>query len=251
MGTRILLFVSLFGTLIFASCTSSRKIAYFENAQDTTYFKQVLGTIEAPFQKNDILDVTISSLDSKASADFNKTEAVNPTTKGYLVNNDGNIQLPMLGNVQVAGLTKKQVKENITNMILAKKLLVEPMVEIRHLNFDVTVLGEVAHPSVINVPSEQISLIKALSLAGDMTIYGKRENVLLVREEGGVRKTRYINLSSSDFLNSQYYYLKPNDLIYVEPSKAKVASSGWGMQVLPLAITTVSFLFLVLDRVIK
>jgi polysaccharide export outer membrane protein len=208
----------------------------------------VLGVIDAPFQKNDILDIVISSRSKEASSDFNKSDL---TSKGYLINNAGDIELPMIGAIKAAGLTKKQLKENITNAILLKKLLVEPMVEIRYLNFEVTILGEVGHPSVINVPSEQISLIKALALAGDLTIYGKRENVLLVREEDGQRKTRRIDLNSTDFLNSQYYYLKPNDMVYVEPNKTRLFATGKAQQILPLALTGVSLLFLVLDKVIK
>ena len=245
MGTRFLLLTFLVCLLFCVSCTPTNKIAYLQNAKDTTY-RQTLRTIEAPFQKNDILNVIISSLDAKASADFNKVEA-----KGYLINSQGNIEMPMLGDIKAEGLTKLQLKESITKTILAKKLLVEPQVEIRYLNFEVTVLGEVGHPAVINVPSEQITLFKALGLAGDMTIYGKRENVLLVREEEGVRKTRRINLNSSDFLNSQYYYLKPNDLIYVEPNKTKVAVNGRAQQVVPLIFSSISILFLVFDKVIK
>lgn len=129
--------------------------------------------------------------------------------------------------------------------------MVNPIVDIRLLNFEVTVLGEVANPAVITVPSEKISLVKALGMAGDITIYGKKDNVLLIREENGVRKTRHINLNSSDFLNSEYYYLHPNDVVYVEPNKAKVAVSGRSQQVLPLVLTSVSILVFVLDKVIK
>ncbi len=99
--------------------------------------------------------------------------------------------------------------------------------------------------------NEQISLVKALGLAGDLTIYGKRDNILLIREEDGIRTTRRIDISSSKFLQSEYYYLKPNDVIYVEPNKAKVALSGRSQQILPIVITSVSFLFLILDKVIK
>jgi polysaccharide export outer membrane protein len=246
MGTRILSFISIICIFLCTSCTSTKKIAYFENAQDTS-FRQILGVVEAPLQKNDILDITISSRSKEASADFNK----GIDSKGYLINTEGNIELPMLGNIKAEGLTKKQLKDHITNTILAKQLLVEPLVEIRYINFQVTVLGEVSNPTVINVPSEQISLVKALALAGDLTIYGKRDNILLVREEDGQRKTRRINLNSSDFLNSQYYYLKPNDMVYVEPNKTKLFATGKAQQVLPLALTGVSLLFLVLDKVIK
>jgi len=247
MGTKTVLFTSVIGILLLVSCTSPKKISYFQSAQDTT-FRPVLGTVEFPIQKNDILNITVSSLSRTASADFNSND---PAVKGYLVNSDGNIQMPTLGSIAAAGLTKKQLKENITNAILSKKLLLDPIVEIRHLNFEVTVLGEVANPSVINVPSEQISLVKALGLAGDLTIYGKRDNILLIREEEGKRTTRHIDINSVDFLNSPYYYLKPNDVIYVEPGKAKIASTSRSQQIIPVVLSGISILVLVLDRVIK
>jgi polysaccharide export outer membrane protein len=247
MGTKIILFTSLGCLLFCASCTTTKKIAYFESAQDTT-FRSTLSTVEAPIQKNDILNITITSLSKTASADFNSND---PAVKGYLVHSDGNIQMPTLGSIVAAGLTKKQLKENITNTILSKKLLLDPIVEIRHLNFEVTVLGEVTNPSVINVPSEQISLVKALGLAGDLTIYGKRDNILLIREEDGKRTTRHIDINSVDFLNSPYYYLKPNDVIYVEPGKAKIATTSRSQQIIPVVLSGISILALVLDRVIK
>jgi polysaccharide export outer membrane protein len=260
MGTRIMLFTALFCLLFCASCTTTNKLAYFQNTKDTTY-KQLLSVPESPLQKNDFISISISSLSAEASAIFNPIPANNGKTAtasgndaqyvGYLINSDGNIQLPILGNIKAAGMTKKQLKDYITNTILAKKLLVDPLVDVRFLNFEVTVIGEVAAPKVITVPNEKISLIKALSMAGDLTVYGKRENVMLIREEDGIRKTRHLNLNSSDFLNSEYYYLKPNDIVYVEPNKAKVAASSRSQQVLPLVLTSISILVFVLDKVIK
>jgi polysaccharide biosynthesis/export protein len=247
MGTRFLLFLSILSMLFCASCTTTSKTAYFQNALDTT-FQQRFGGVDAPIQYSDILSIVITSKSKEASVDFNKADI---TSKGYFVNSNGNVQLPTLGYVPAVGFTKKQLEQNITNLITTKKLLLEPIVEVRHLNFEVTVLGEVGHPLVINVPNEQISLVKALGMAGDLTIYGKRDNILLIREEDGIRRTRRIDISSSNFLNSEYYYLKPNDVIYVEPNKAKIALSGRSQQILPVVITSVSFLFLVLDRIIK
>jgi polysaccharide biosynthesis/export protein len=247
MGTRFLLVISIVSSIFCASCTTTSKIAYFQNSLDTT-FQQTFGGVDAPIQYSDILSVTISSKSKEASADFNKADL---TAKGYFVNSSGNIQLPTLGYVKAVGYTKKQLEQNITDIILSKKLLLEPIVEIRYLNFEVTVLGEVGNPLVITVPNEQISLVKALGMAGDLTIYGKRENVLLIREENGVRRTRRIDLTSSNFLNSEYYYLKPNDVIYVEPNKSKIATSGRSQQILPIVITTASFLFVILDNILK
>ncbi|MGB4845373.1 MAG: polysaccharide biosynthesis/export family protein [Ferruginibacter sp.] len=256
MASRFILIVIAIPLLFCISCTSTKKFAYFRDVQDTA-FRAALPVIEAPFQKNDLLNIKISSLNAKASAEFNQTgeanagDGGNNQGTGYQIDNNGNIEIPMLGTITAAGLTKRELKEKITNVILEKKLLLEPVVAIRQLNFDVTILGEVGNPTVINVPSENISLIKALGLAGDLTIYGKRDNILLVREENGARVTRRLNINSSDFLNSPYYYLKPNDVIYVEPNTAKVAVSGRSQQIIPIVFTGISVLLLVLDKVVK
>jgi polysaccharide export outer membrane protein len=242
MGTRFLLFIFFTGLIFFSSCTSTKSISYFQTDRDTT-FKVILDTIESPIEKNNILSINISSLNRVASADFNSTEK---SEKGYLVNNDGNIELPILGSIRAEGLTKTQLKEVITKMILDKGLLIDPIVEIRHINYEVTVLGEVASPTVITVPSEKISMVKALGLAGDLTIYGKRDNVLLIREEDGKRTTHRINLNSVDFLNSPYYYLKPNDLVYVEPNKSKIASTDRVLLILPIILSSLSIVLIVL-----
>jgi polysaccharide export outer membrane protein len=239
--------VSGLSLVLCISCTSTKQIAYFGDAQDSQS-RAVLSTIEAPIQKNDILNITVSSLDAKSDVEYNRADL---TSKGYLVNSDGNIQLPKLGNIKAEGLTKKQLTDNITAAISARKELLNPIVEIRHLNFEVTVLGEVGNPTVINVPSEHISLVKALGLAGDLTIYGRRDNVLLIREEGGKRMTTHVNLNSAEFLNSEYYYLKANDVVYVQPSKSKIATTDRATQIIPVVLSGISILVLVLDRVIK
>lgn len=258
LRTLILFFIVAQVVLLNLSCTSTRKTVYFYNVQDTTFLQRG-AEMQAPIQENDILGISISSLNAEASAIFNPPNSNNSRSTtvtgsssepgGYLVNSDGNIQLPVLGTIKAAGLTKKELGDNITNMILSKKLLIDPLVEIRFLNFEVTVIGEVAHPTVITVPSEKISLLKAIGLAGDLTIYGKRENVLLIREENGKKKTRHIDLNSSNFFNSPYYYLQPNDVIYVEPNKAKVASAGRSQQLLPVILSALSVVVIVLDRV--
>ena len=259
MATRLF----VLGTLIvffLSSCTTTQNVTYFSDIEDAN-FKSTLGVVEAPIQSNDVLSIYISSLDLEASSIFNanntfvsrSTTATGSSTQsaGYLVNADGNIQMPILGNIKAAGLTKTQLKDQITKTLLSKKLLIDPIVDIRYLNFEVTVLGEVAKPTVITVPSEKISLVKALGLAGDLTIYGKRTNILLIREKNGERITRHININSSDFITSPYYYLQPNDVVYVEPNKAKIASASRTQQLLPIILTGLSAAIIVLDRIIK
>lgn len=243
------------------SCIDSRKATYFNDTRDANIVPSLADTLSPLIQKNDILSISITSLNAEASAIFNISNNVNASTvtstgssltgAGYLVNSDGNIQLPMLGNMQVAGLTSKEVKDRITAVINEKKLLLDPVVSVHHLNYEVTVLGEVSKPTVINVPNEKISLLKALGLAGDITIYGKKDNVLLIREINGKRKVKRINLNEEDFLTSPFYYLQPNDVIYVEANKSKIANANSFRQTLPIILSGLSLIILALDRVIK
>lgn len=237
------------------SCTTSNKTAYFNNVSDTTYANSVERS-PTVIENNDILSITITSLSPEASSIFNLTNNAGATagnnrnqSGGYLVGGDGFIQLPIIGRFTATGLTKQQLAENITNTLLEKKLLIDPIVDIRFLNYEVTVLGEVQHPSVITVPNEKISLVKALGLAGDLTIYGRRDNILLIREENGAKKTRHININSSNFITSPYYYLKPNDVVYVEPNKAKAASASLSRQILPSILSGMSLIVLILTRI--
>ena len=146
---------------------------------------------------------------------------------------------------------EQKLKDEITQKLLDSKLLVDPIVTIRLLNYRVTVLGEVAHPTVVTVPNERISILEALGLAGDITIYGKKENVLLIREEKGSKVIKRINLNSSEIFSSPYYYLKSNDVIYVEPNQAKVASASQGRQLVPTLLAALSLVAIILTRVIQ
>ncbi|MEO8819559.1 MAG: polysaccharide biosynthesis/export family protein [Ginsengibacter sp.] len=254
-----LLYVCL-AALFITSCANTKKITYFNNVSNAT-FKGNDVEKQTPLEPSDILSITVSSANAEASQPFNlqnnnisratTVTGSNNESGGYLVNANGTIDLPILGSVQAAGLTKEQLKNNITNLILSKKLLVDPIVDIRYLNYEVTVLGEVAKPTVITVPNEKISLLKALGLAGDLTIYGKRDNVLLIREENGEKITRHIDLNSSDFFNSPYYYLRPNDVIYVQPNATKAATASRSTQFLPIVFSALSVIAIVLDRVLR
>ena len=256
---RIVSLLCILTSLLFLSCNSTKNLAYFSNVKDATFYSSQ-EEMNYPIKSNDILSITISSANEEASKAFNphirntrNTTATgqNIEAGGYLVNPDGTIDFPFLGKIKVAGLSKTQLKDNITNMILSKKLLVDPLVEIRYLNYEVTVLGEVARPTVITVSNEKISLLKAIGLAGDLTIYGQRENVLLVREEDGKKTTRHINLTSSDFFESPYYYLQPNDVVYVTPNKVKQFQATRNLQMVPIIISSLSLAVIVVDRLTR
>jgi polysaccharide export outer membrane protein len=140
----------------------------------------------------------------------------------------------------------------IARSLVQKNLLYDPVVNIRYLNYKITVLGEVARPSVINVPGEKISLLEALGLAGDLTIYAQRDNILIIHEEAeGKRVTKRINLNDNDLLTSPYYYLQSNDVVYVAPNKAKVASGSTTKQWLPALFGGLSFVAIVIDRLTR
>jgi polysaccharide export outer membrane protein len=247
-------------SIFFISCTSSRKLVYFNNVGNST-FAGTGKTTGVLITSNDILSINISSLNAEASAIFNTNNqstsrtttltGANTESGGYLVNPEGYIQLPVLGKIKVEGLTKDQIKNNITKLILDQKLLRDPLVEVRFLNYEVTVLGEVGRPTVITVPSEKISMLKAIGLAGDLTIFGKRENVLLIREENGQKVTRHIDLTSPDFLQSPYYYLEPNDVVYVQPNNARATQATMWPQLVPILLTALSVTVIVLDRVLR
>src|SRR5690242_5251710 len=229
----LVLFAGLF-LIFFSSCVDTKKVTYFNDVQDSARLVSP-STLEPVIQKKDILSISVSSLSNEATIIFNTPNlpitpnaSANlnaPQTAGYLVGEDGNIKFPVLGDIPAAGLTQKQLEINITQQLIDKKLLFAPIVSSRFLNFRVTVLGEVNHPGVITAPSEQISILEAIGQAGDLTIYGLRDNVMLIRQVGPDKIVKRLNLNSSKILQSPYYFLKSNDVIYVEPGKTKIAST--------------------------
>jgi polysaccharide export outer membrane protein len=233
---------------------------YFNNIKDSS-IPPATQDLEPVIQHNDIIAIHVSSLNPEASLIFNtpKTNntssgggiAVSGEANGYLVNPDGTIQFPVLGNIKAVGLTKTQLKDVIIKSLLEKKLLVDPIVDIRFANFRVTVLGEVGRPTVVNVPNEKISILEAVGMAGDLTIYANRENVLLIREVNGTKEIKRLNLNSNEIFTSPYYYLKSNDVVYAEPNKTKVRSTSQSWQILPIVLGSLSFLVIVADRLLQ
>lgn len=251
----------VFVIVFFTSCIDTRKSTYFNDLNDTVLKSSSVEGTEHIIQKNDILSIRITSLSPEASAVFNATNTTATSTvtatgtrnesSGYLVNADGNIELPMLGSIKAVGLTKTQLKDYITKQLLDKKLLVEPIVDIRHLNYEVTVLGEVTHPTVITVPNEKISLIKALGVAGDITVYGRKDNVLLIREDDNKKIIKRLDLNSPSFLQSEYYYLRPNDVVYVEATKNKEANISRTRTIIPTVLSAISLIILIQYRLTR
>lgn len=246
--------------LILSSCVNSRKTVYFNDQLDAVIKSNNIPAKNV-VQPNDILSIAVTSLNPDATELFNKpnnsfvsstsTNGLNLQSPGYLVNDLGTIQFPVLGEMKISGLTTNELRVRLTNELKTRKLLVDPIVIVRQLNFKVSVLGEVARPTVVNVPSEKISLLEALGLAGDITIYGKKDNVMVIREEEGVKTIKRLDLNSSDIFSSPYYYLKSNDIVYVEANKAKVAGSTRSTQLLPIILSALSFGAIIIDRIVR
>ena len=233
--------------IILASCGSPRDIVYFQNAEKISrdmYF-QDYSEFKTVIMPNDNLFITVSAEKPEAvevfnTAQLNRTNFTPATLDvfGYLVDHKGNINFPLVGEIHVAGLTKTDVVQLLQKEI-AKYITINAIVNIRFLNYKISVLGEVNRPGVYTVTDEKITIPQALALAGDLTIYGDRRNVQLIRIEKNEEKFIFIDLTSPDIFFSPYYYLRQNDVLYVSPNKTKSASSTYN-QNLPLLVSLIS-----------
>lgn len=219
--------------LMMVGCGSSKQVAYWQNI-DSISLAASKGLFDAKIMPKDELTILVQTTDPLTSEPFNlrstgQTSSKNQIT-GYLVDNDGMINFPIVGKIHVAGLTKTECEDLIKSKIQPYLARTEnPLVSVRTSSYRITVIGEVNRPGVIPVATEKISLIEALAEAGDMTIYGKRDNVLLVREDksGEKHKVR-LNMNDANIINSPYYYLQQNDIVYVEPHKVKARNTFFG-----------------------
>jgi len=234
MKTRNLIipFIALF---ILSSCASRKNLVYF---QDEPLEAGVL--VSEPeqliYKPDDILTINVSALDPETVRPFNLPVVSNNAGLGlnaqanlqvqsYLVDYDGNIQFPVLGTIKVAGLTRTKLTSLLTERISAYAN--DPIVNIRLANFTITIIGEVSQPGTFTIQDERITLLEALGMANDLTIFGERKNVLIIREIDGKKKFAQVDLTSIKTVNSPVYYLQQNDVIYVEPNKAKIRSSSY------------------------
>lgn len=221
--------------ILITSCSPKRNLVYFSDLPTTTDFSTPVKNYTPPkIQADDILSISVSSLNAESNVLFNNVllPANNNSNviaekidDGYLVDKGGAINFPVIGKISLAGLTKEQATEKMTDLI--KQHVKNPIVNIRYLNFKVTVIGEVTKPATFVVDTDKINVLEALGLAGDMTAFGKRENVLIIREKDGVRTTARINLNNKDVLSSPFFYLQQNDVVYVEPeNKSKLSQAN-------------------------
>ncbi len=226
--------------MLMGACASSKKVAYFQNI-DSISLAASRGLYDAKIMPKDMLTITVITSNPEASAPFNlsvsntvgtsgQLSANTGSLQGYLVDNDGNINFPIVGKIHVEGLTKTQCEEIIRAKV--KPYLNErenPIVTVRMSSYRVTVIGEVGQSAVIPVTTEKMSVVEALASAGDLSIYGRRDNVLLIREDStGEKHAHRLNLNDAHIFNSPYYYLQQNDIVYVQPNSVKSQNSGIG-----------------------
>lgn len=239
-------FTVILTMFLMSSCVSKKKIVYFQdidninnNGADSNY--------EPLFKPDDILMINVSAFDPLAVEPFNlRVEQGGGGVSGlgmhrltYLVDNAGDIQFPVLGQIRVGGLTRAQLSTKLTERL--KEYINDPVVNIRIMNYKVSVLGEVSSPGVYTISSDRVTLPEVIAMAGDLTMYGKRDNILIIREVGGVKTNVRVDMRDPNLLNSPYYYLTQNDVVYVEPAKRKVDSTAIGSNI-TAGISIIGFL---------
>lgn len=229
--------IATFLAIALCSCSSSKSsLTYFEDIKESVSGEFDASKYLIKIEPNDELFITVTSTYPEASAIYNLPLAnpaerlqilsvTNPQQQTYIVNADGKISFPVLGDIQVAGLTTTQIKENLTKLIAAD--VEDPSVRVELVNFRINVLGEVKAPGAIKATSERYSILDALADAGDLTEYGERSNILLIREENGKITYHRLNLNDTSVLTSPYFYLKQNDAIYIEPNSIRKANSKY------------------------
>jgi polysaccharide export outer membrane protein len=243
----------LFSLIYFclSSCVKPKDVIYFSTDKfDST--KNLAQHFDIKIQKNDILDVQISSLNQKANELFKTDEMtvssfVNyssgiPVKGGYLVDKSGKITLPFIGQFTVDGRYRNDVINDITSKL--EEYLIDPIVSISITNFKITVIGEVKTPGTFSIPNEKFNIIQAIGIANDLTLSGNRKKIILIREENNLRKEFEIDLTKKDLFDSDYFYVRQNDIIYVPPSINRLTNTNT-----QVAVPFVAFASLILTAI--
>lgn len=244
--------------LALVSCASRKDVVYYQNI-DSMPSSAKSNSYEIKIQPDDLLMIIVSADDPESALPFNLSTVSVPSAnnlnsvtgqqmiQSYLVDANGTINFPVLGKLKVGGLTRTELLDLFQTKIA--KYIHNPMINLRIMNFKVSVQGEVNLPGTFNVASERITLTEALSMAKDLTIYGKRNNILIIREIDGVKSYNRVDITKADFINSPFYYLAQNDVVYVEPNKNRVnaaavgANTGVIISVTSLLITLVTVIY--------
>ena len=239
MGRNVL--ICLIAIFLLASCQSYKKVPYLQDVEVVEQTAQQENLYDAKIMPKDLLTIVVSCTSPELAVPFNLTVAspasvatgnsqltVQPVLQPYLVDNEGKINFPVLGELNVGGLTKREAEQLIVDKL--KPYIKEtPIVTVRMVNYKISVLGEVARPGTFTISNEKVNILEALAMAGDMTVYGLRDDVKLIRENAnGKQEIIPLDLNKAETILSPYYYLQQNDIIYVTPNKAKARNSDIG-----------------------
>lgn len=224
--------------LVLGSCSTSKEISYFQDLRPGESELPIVAPVEIKIQPKDKLSILVNSQDSRLTNLFNlpvatvrigqenSTATSGGSVSGYTVNTRGNIDFPVLGELHVQGMTREEVGTYIKKELQTRDLVKEPVVTVEFLNLSVSVMGEVNTPGRYNIDKDNLTILDVLSLAGDLTIYGKRDKVLVLRNENDIQRVYGVNLCSAEQLySSPVYYLRQNDVVYVEPNRTKARQS--------------------------
>ena len=227
---------------LLTACQSYKKVPYFQNVEVVNEVEQQEKLYDAKIMPKDLLTIVVSCTSPELAIPFNLTVASNagiavstssyvttqPVLQPYLVDNEGNINFPVLGELKLGGLTKREAEQLIIDKL--KPYMKEtPIVTVRMVNYKISVIGEVTRPGTFTISNEKVNLLEALAMAGDMTVYGLRDNVKLIREDAnGKQQIVTLNLNNAETILSPYYWLQQNDIVYVTPNKAKARNSDVG-----------------------
>ncbi len=247
--------------IMLSSCASTERITYFQDVRPGEQITQGITPVTVKVQPEDKISIIVNSKDPLLADLFNLplvsrqlgTKNSSQGISGYTVRQDGTIDFPVLGSVYVAGMTREEIAAHIKSELISQNLIKDPVVTVEFMNLTVSVLGEVANPGRYSIDKDYITLLEALSMAGDMTIFGKRDKVLVLREVEGQQRVYGVDLRSAEQLyNSPVYYLQQDDVVYVEPNSMRarqstvngnnVLSATFWMSLVSL-ITTVTVLF--------
>lgn len=236
--------------LLLISCGSAKNIAYLQDAASGEMAD--INTYTNIIKPGDLLSIVVSSSRPELAVPFNlysvrqqmSTTATQQATQrqeleGYTVNTEGDIDFPTLGQLHVAGMTRNELAEMLKGMLL--QYMPDPIVTINFLNFNITVIGEVARPGNFKITGDRVSLLEALGMAGDMTEFGDRENVMVIRENAGVREVARLNIKSKKIFDSPYYYLQQNDVVVVDPIDARARETSAFQMNFPTIVSLGSF----------
>lgn len=234
--------LSLFAAMFLGSCSSYKNVPYMQDIETVNNYGKVIPLYDAKIMPKDLLSITVNTTDPAAAAPFNLTVQTDYTTtltqskyttttpmlQQYLVNNNGEIDFPVIGSIKIGGLTKNEAEDMIREKLMPY-LKETPIVTVRMVNYKISVLGEVNRPGTFTINNEKVNILEALAMAGDMTVYGVRTNVKLIREDAdGKREIKELDLTKSDLVLSPYFYLRQNDIIYVTPNSTVAKNSDIG-----------------------